>query len=195
MSCGGNVWTNVTQGVRVGLDTLPYHRDTLSYRDGTVSYRNWFWNGKLKRWNDQQIWNVDDRDVGAFCDTLSSPAQFTISYPNQLLKIDSALKRNGFTISYTDPRCDSVWVTLLTGVFPQKGQPFEIYVNDMSIRSFFNKKVPTTGTFTVIPEMLESLSMNTMIGIEIDAQTAKLSKHFGKWYIFRSTSVASIDRP
>jgi hypothetical protein len=191
----GNAWKNVTQGVGVGLDTLPYHRDTLSYRDGAVSYRNSFSNGKLKRWDDQQIWKVEDKDLGAFCDTLSSPARFTISHPNQLLKIDSALKCNGFTISYTDPRCDSVWVTLLTGVFPQKGQPFEIYVNDMSIRSFFYKKVPATGTFTVVPAMLDSLPSNSMIGFEIDAQTAILSKHFGKWYIFRSTSVASIDRP
>jgi hypothetical protein len=191
----GNAWTNVTQEVRVGLDTLPYHRDTLSYREGTVSYRNWFSNGKLKRWDHPQIWNVEDKDLGAFCDTLSSPAQFAISYPNQLLKIDSALKRNGFTVSYTNPHCDSVWIRLLTGVFPQKGQPFEIYVNDMSIRSFFNKKVPATGMFTVLPSMLDSMPPNSMIGVTIVAQTAKFSKHFGKWYIFRSTSVASIDRP
>jgi hypothetical protein len=191
----GNAWKNVTQEVRVGLDTLPYHRDTLSYRDGTVSYRNWFLNGKLKRWDDQQIWNVEDNDLGSFFDTLSSPARFTISYPEQLLKIDSALKRNGFTISYTDPHCDSVWVTLLTDVFPQKGQPFEIYTNNMSVRPFFYKKVPATSTFTVLSSFLDSLPPNSTIGVEIVAQTAKLSKHFGKWYIFRSTSVAAINRP
>ncbi len=191
----GNTWKSVNQAVRVGLDFLPYNRDTLRYRDGTVSYRNWFWNGNLKSWDNLQVWDVDDEDAGHFSDSIISPSLFKISYPSQLLKNDSALKHNGFTISYTNPRCDSVWVSLLFGVFPQKGQPFEIYVNDMSIRSFFNKKVPATGTFAVLPSMLDPLPPNSMIGIEIDAQTAKLSKHFGKWYLFRSTSVAAINRP
>ena len=188
-------WKQLSADVMFGQDKIPYVEDTLLYRDGRTAYRDWYSKYSLKDWDSLQRWSVSDSDLGIFSDSISSPADITISNPRELLKNDSVLNRNGFTISYTNPRCDSVWVTLLTGVFPQKGQPFEIYVNDMSVRSFYNKKVPATGSFTVIPEMLKSLPMNAMIGVEIVAQTAILSKHFEKWYIFRSTSMASIDRP
>jgi|GEM_PF-5029481 len=187
----GPIWTSIPDTVRLGTEPVPYAPDTEHYRSGEASTRNGFF-GTLKNWEPLQVWTTGDKEIGTFRDSISSPNRMRIIEPTGLLRNDSLLEQTGFTITYTSPGSDSVWVDLLRGVFPVKGQPAGLYTNEGSYLPFYYVKVPATGTFIVTPAMMAKLKPNDLIGVRVVAQTAKISEHHGNWYFYRSTSIAAI---
>ena len=180
--------THLSSGLRYGFESVPFKEDTLYYRDGHIAYRDWYYKDSVT-WDSIQHWSISDKDFGTFQDSIISPPEFTITH-------DPFSKSNPSFVYLPDLHCDSIWLGIMAGKYPKKGKWLgSKYTNDhdLPVRTLYYEKIPFMRKFVLDPSVLDSVHSDEMVGLMITAQTAKISKHFGKWYVFRSTSAARLN--
>ncbi|HEY3875771.1 MAG TPA: hypothetical protein VGM92_09860 [Candidatus Kapabacteria bacterium] len=178
LSASATVFQNPEAIITLGNDTIREHASGTKKNPAA--------------WEQFQIWNVNVPSFGPFTDTVIAPSPFTIIAPTELMHHDSITKKTGFTITYTDPQCDSIWIYLRTNV-PLSHLLDKTIPSDVPAVTYLSARVAGTGSFHIPPSALAAFPSKGVLNVQVIAQHSKYAERNGKWYLFRSTSIASVN--
>ena len=141
-------------------------------------------------WNGRQVWKIrDEEGLGSFEDTIIAPNIFSITSPTQVRDHDSVSMIAGFTINYTSPNSDSVFIEIESENLLSHSFDSTIPLRD-TIWIMRTPLMPATGNYFVRPDSLLKMPKKGIVKVCVIAPKVKVVEHWHKYYALRAISEA-----
>ena len=172
----------------------PLENSIVTLGNDTIAWNSTSTKENLQSWDREQVWHIATAGSGTVTDSLLSPMIFGVESPKELMNFDSVSKSGGFTVSYTEPGCDSVCIYLRSNQKLAHLFDKNIPSDTGSVVTFLSTRISSpTDDYAVQAKDLAAFPAPGIIQVMVIGQNSKYGMIQGQRYLFRSTSTTMLN--